>query len=191
MKKLVNRLLVLSILAMLGGLYMTARGVFAANDMQQVTENIKDVIQEIQPGKEDVETFFGFVVDYVQSGSILSSVDDIGLSVSDTDTCYFTYDGESFKAVYTPDNWTIYDSYRVRNSRDMKIICEALIAIHPIHGSDMVSYRTADDMAYEWLQHNIAYEFLPDSSYKQSAKDVDLDPQDQGKSLEELFSSRR
>ncbi len=42
-------------------------------------------------------------------------------------------------------------------------------------------------MAYEWLQHNIAYELLPDSEFKASAKDVDLDPDDQGLSLEEIY----
>lgn len=178
-------------LMMLIGLYRITKGIFEANDMEQVSHEIKEAIEEIQPDKEDVETFFGFIVDYVQSDRILSSTDDIALTTKDGYTCYFTYNGESFKAVYTPDNWTIYDSYRVRNSKDMEIICEALIALHPIHGNDMVSYRSAADMAYEWLQHNIAYEFLPEGTYKQSAKDVDLDPYDQGKSLEELFSSRR
>ncbi|MBR4421399.1 MAG: hypothetical protein IKS69_02585 [Erysipelotrichaceae bacterium] len=191
MKKAINILLVSAMLMMLIGLYRITKGIFEANDMEQVSHEIKEVIEEIQPDKEDVETFFGFIVDYVQSDRILSSTDDIALTTKDGYTCYFTYNGESFKAVYTPDNWTIYDSYRVRNSKDMEIICEALIALHPIHGNDMVSYRSAADMAYEWLQHNIAYEFLPEGTYKQSAKDVDLDPYDQGKSLEELFSSRR
>ena len=39
-------------------------------------------------------------------------------------------------------------------------------------------------MAYEWEQHNIAYQLLPeDSPYKENAKDVDLNPEDQGKSI--------
>ena len=191
MKKLVNILLVLGMLTMAGGLYMVAKGIFEVNDMKEVTDNIQEVIEEIKPEPEDVETFLGFVVDFVQSDPILSSADEIGLYAADDYTFYFTYNGESFKAVYTPDNWTIYDSYRIRNSKDMEIICQALIDIYPIHGADHVSYRTAADMAYEWLQHTIAYEFLPESSYKNSAKDVDLDPDDQGKTLEELFTSRR
>ena len=190
MKKTVNILLVIAMLTMIGGLYMIITGIRQANDFEEITQEITEVIEEIDFEPEDVETFFGFVVDYVQSDPILHSADDLDL-YRDGDTVRFTYDGQSFKAVYTPDNWTIYDSYRVRNSKDMEIICEALNDFHPIHGSDMVSYRSAADMAYEWLQHNIAYEFLPESSYKESAKDVDLDPQDQGKSLEELFSSRR
>ena len=46
-------------------------------------------------------------------------------------------------------------------------------------------------MAYEWVQHNLAYEMLPDDSgYKDNAKDVDLNPDDQGKSLYDLFVDR-
>ena len=190
MKKLVNIVLVLAILTMIGGLYLIIAGIGDANDFNEISDEITEVIVETDLEPEDIETFMGFVVDYAQSDPILRSAEELDLS-RDGDTVYFTYNGESFRAVYTPDNWTIYDSYRVRNSKDMAIICEALSDIHPIHGNDMVSYRTAEDMAYEWLQHNIAYEFLPESSYKQSAKDVDLDPYDQGKSLEELFSSRR
>ncbi len=190
MKKLINIVLVLAMLTMAGGLYLILSGIRNANDFGEISNGITEAIEETGVQAEDIETFMGFVVDYTQSDPLLHSAEELDLS-RDGDTVYFTYNGESFKAVYTPDNWTIYDSYRVRNSKDMAIICEALSDIHPIHGNDMVSYRTADDMAYEWLQHNIAYEFLPDSSYKQSAKDVDLDPYDQGKSLEELFSSRR
>ena len=55
----------------------------------------------------------------------------------------------------------------------------------------MVSYRTADDMAYEWVQHNLAYEILPEgNSFRNSAKDVDLDPRDQGMSLVEIYEDR-
>ena len=73
----------------------------------------------------------------------------------------------------------------------MKKICQALIDIHPIHGSDMISYRTSDDMVYEWLQHNFAYSVLPDDNlWKNNAKDVDFDPQDQGKSIKEIYEDR-
>jgi hypothetical protein len=73
----------------------------------------------------------------------------------------------------------------------MKKICDVLIKIHPIHGRDMISYRTSDDMVYEWVQHNLAYKLLPnDNSWKNSAKDVDFDPEDQGKSIKEIYEDR-
>lgn len=128
----------------------------------------------------------------VKSG-ILSEPSDINLRDTDgNDKNYlFTYDGEDFSVVYTTDNWKIYDSYRINNTEDMTIICEALISVHQIHGSDMESYRTAEDMAYEWLQHNIAYQFLSDdSSWKVHAQNVDLDPKDQGKSFSEIYEDR-
>ena len=124
---------------------------------------------------------------------ILSDPSDINLRDADgNDKNYlFTYDGEDFSVVYTTDNWKIYDSYKINSTEDMTIICEALISVHQIHGSDMESYRTAEDMAYEWLQHNIAYQFLPDESpWKVHAQNVDLDPKDQGKSFSEIYEDR-
>ena len=51
--------------------------------------------------------------------------------------------------------------------------------------------RPTKDMAYEWSQHNIAYSLLPDDSeWKASAKDVDIDPPDQGKSVYQIFKDR-
>ncbi|WP_146059977.1 hypothetical protein [Butyrivibrio sp. Su6] len=126
-------------------------------------------------------------------GGILSEPSDINLRDTDGNgkNYLFTYDGEDFSAVYTTDNWKIYDSYKINNTEDMTIICEALISVHQIHGSDMESYRTAEDMAYEWLQHNIAYQFLSDdSSWKVHAQNVDLDPKDQGKSFSEIYEDR-
>ena len=128
----------------------------------------------------------------VKSG-ILSDPSDINLRDTDGNgkNYLFTYDGEDFSVVYTTDNWKIYDSYKINNTEDMTIICEALISVHQIHGSDMESYRTAEDMAYEWLQHNIAYQFLPDESpWKVHAQNVDLDPKDQGKSFSEIYEDR-
>ncbi len=124
---------------------------------------------------------------------ILSDPSDINLRDADgNDKNYlFTYDGEDFSVVYTTDNWKVYDSYKINSTEDMTIICEALISVHQIHGSDMKSYRTAEDMAYEWLQHNIAYQFLPDESpWKVHAQNVDLDPKDQGKSFSEIYEDR-
>ena len=193
MKVFVNTFLVLSILAMVAGLGFISKMILDNKDIEDIKEDVQDTIEEIQSAPEEEnepETFFGFIIDYEESDSILTSVEDISLRTDDTYTCYFDYDDMTFTAYYTPDNWTIFDSYRIRNSADMQIICQALIDLHPVHGKDMVSYRTAEDMAYEWLQHNIAYDFLPGDEYREMVKDVDLDPADQGKNLEELVSSR-
>ena len=46
-------------------------------------------------------------------------------------------------------------------------------------------------MAYEWVQHNLAYGLLPDgSSWKESARNVDIDPKDQGKSAYDILAER-
>ena len=103
----------------------------------------------------------------------------------------FIYNDETFNAIYSKDNWHIIDSYKIKNAKDIMIICKSLIDIHPIHGSDMVSFRSAEDLTYEWLQHNLAYEVLPESnSWREHAKDVDLNPGDQGKTLEEMYEIR-
>lgn len=123
----------------------------------------------------------------------LASTSDINLYDSDGKgkNYLFTYKEEKYKAIYTKDNWHIIDSYKIKNKNDMIIICQALIDIHKIHGKDMKSYRTAEDMAYEWLQHNIAYEILPEeNSWRKNAKDVDLDPEDQGKNIKEIYEAR-
>ncbi len=125
--------------------------------------------------------------------SLLSSPEDIGLTDLDgSGTSYsFEYDGKVFSASYSPDNWQIVDSYLITDHEDMKIICQALIDIHPIHGRDMESFRTADDMVDEWLQHNLAYSILSeDHRWKSRAKDVDFDPEDQGRTMYEMFLSR-
>ncbi len=124
---------------------------------------------------------------------ILTSTSDIKLTDTDgSGTNYtFVYDSETYKAVYRTDNWTIYDSYRINNMADMTIICQALIDTSPVHGRDMKSYREASDMAYEWMQHNVAYMALPDDSpLKSHAKDVDFDPEDQNKTFDEIYKDR-
>ena len=128
-----------------------------------------------------------------EDNGILVSTDDISLKdIDGKQTNYsFVYKGEVFNATYTKDNWHIEDSYKIKNKNDIAIICKALTDIHSIHGKDMKSYRTIDDLVYEWLQHNIAYEFLPDeSSWKNNVKSVDLDPADQGRSAEEMYEAR-
>lgn len=124
---------------------------------------------------------------------ILTSTSDINLTDTDgSGTNYtFVYDSETYKAVYRTDNWTIFDSYKINNMADMTIICQALIDTSPVHGRDMQSYREASDMAYEWMQHNVAYMALPDDSpLKSHAKDVDFDPEDQNKTFDEIYKDR-
>lgn len=131
--------------------------------------------------------------DNEQPASLLSSPEDIGLHDVDGSggTYSFIYAGESFTAYYWTDNWRIIDSYKITSESDITIICEALAETNPVHSADYTGYRTAEDMAYEWIQHNKAYEFLPDgSSWKESARDVDLDPADQGKSMYDIFIGR-
>lgn len=122
-----------------------------------------------------------------------TSVEDVGLyDVDGYETNYaFTYNGEEFRAQYIYDTWTLFDSYKITNKKDMKYICQAFIDTHPVHGADMESFRTADDMVYEWKQHNLAYKYLPeDNSWRESAKNVDFDPYDQGRSFEEIYEDR-
>ncbi len=128
--------------------------------------------------------------DMLAPGS-LSSPDDIKLRSDDGNSYYFTYQDEDFYTEYYDDVWTIYNSYKITNSHDIKIICQALADEHPIHGKDMESYRTPSDMAFEWEQHNLAYQQLPeDNSWRESAKNVDIDPQDQGKTFKEIYEDR-
>lgn len=127
-----------------------------------------------------------------KGGPILNSPEDIQLKAVDDQGNYcFKYGDAEFSAIATEDNWKILDSYRITDHDDMVIICKALISIRPVHGRDLVSYRTAEDMAYEWEQHNTAFVLLPsDNPWKEHARDVDLDPADQGKSLEEIYEDR-
>ncbi len=123
-------------------------------------------------------------------GSEITSA-DINLHSTDGKNYQFTYNNETFTAVYRTDLWTVKNSYLIRDRDDILIICQVLIDAHPVHGRDMVSYRTAEDMAYEWQEHNLAYDILPDNSaLKERAKDVDLDPPDQGKSIDEILMDR-
>lgn len=133
-----------------------------------------------------------YTEDYFLDGSesYLNSADDLGLYDSDgSGTTYrFNYNDMIFIAQHEPENWRIMNSYLITNPDDMKIICQALIDIYPIHSKDYSSYRTADDMTYEWQIHNFVYEMLPESvSFRNRAKDVDFNPEDQGKTYEDFF----
>lgn len=125
--------------------------------------------------------------------SLLSSPEDIGLHDTDGEGVdyIFSYGGEEFFALYESDNWHITDSYKIEDEDDILLICQALISVHPIHSADMQSYRAAEDMAFEWHQHNLAYSLIPDSSdWKSNAKDVDLDSKDEGKGLFNFLMDR-
>ena len=131
-----------------------------------------------------------------EAAGLLSSADDLELTdLNGEDWDFeFVYGDRTFEAIYTAysERWTIKDSYLIHNRDDMKIICEALIEIHPIHGRDYVSYRTPEDMVYEWGQHNLAYNVLPDNNrWRDHARDVDFDPEDQGRSLYDMFMARK
>ena len=109
----------------------------------------------------------------------------------DSETYLFEYRKKTYEAIYTPDNWHITNSYQIREQNDIAIICKKLIEIHPIHGKDMKTYRKVEDLVTEWIQHNMIYDLLPDNNkWKNNVKDVDLDPKDQGRSMEELYESR-
>lgn len=139
--------------------------------------------------EKEEENSFG----YKETESILKETKEIELKDKDGNKTYYTfiYKKETYQAIYTPDNWKIIDSYKIKNKKDIIIICEKLIEEHPIHGRDLKSYRTSSDMAYEWIQHNIAYEILPeDNKWRQNAKDVDLNPSDQGKTLIEMYEEK-
>lgn len=125
--------------------------------------------------------------------SLLGSTEDVALVPTDDYAAgyVFDYDGEQFTAYFDTYSWRVYDSYKITNHDDIVIICQALINEHPVYGSDWESYRTAEDMAYEWEQHNLAYKMLPeDSHWRDDVRNVDLDPDDQGKSLQDLYESR-
>ncbi len=119
----------------------------------------------------------------------LQSTDDINLRSAGGGYYYFTYNGEDFKALYSYSTWTIYDSYKITNKKDMTTICQALIDVHPVPSRDWQSYRTAEDMAYEWDQHNKIYLIAPEgSATKERTRNVDLDPEDQGKTYKDLYN---
>ena len=128
---------------------------------------------------------------YDNTLGLLGSIDDLNFRNTDGENSeyQFDYNGEVFTAIYTPDNWKIVDSYKITNSADMLLICQALIDENPLHGRDMVSYRVPDDMVDEWMQHNLAYEiFYENAALRARAKDVDLNPDDQGKNIIEKYA---
>ncbi|MBR6171900.1 MAG: hypothetical protein IKQ49_01865 [Eubacterium sp.] len=121
----------------------------------------------------------------------IGSAEELSLSTEDSVHYQFQYHQQSFQAVFEGGVWKIYDSYRIANTQDQVIICRALSDEHPVKDKAGTGYRTADDLSFEWQQHNIAYYLLPDDSpWKKNAKDVDLNPEDQGKTLFQFMLER-
>ena len=118
------------------------------------------------------------------SVSILHSVGELSLSTEDDIHFTFLYNGETYHATFAEDTWKIIDSWKITDRSDMTIICRGITDAHPIPTPDHTGFRTPEDMAFEWEQHNIAYYMLPEGAkWKENAKDVDLNPEDQGKTI--------
>lgn len=116
--------------------------------------------------------------------SLLASTDDLNLRSDDSEHYSFEYGGTTYTAEFQGNSWRIYDSYRIMNHEDMLLICQALTAEHPIPTADGKGTRTIEDLAHEWDQHNFAFTLLPEGSeWKERARHVDLNPEDQGKEL--------
>jgi hypothetical protein len=171
----------------------SASEVSAESSAESVVETSEFPAGDSSSGEQIEEVITEMNEEAEEEKGLLESAEDIQLTdVDGWETNYtFIYDGVTYNAVYTPDNWKIIDSYKITSEADMIIICGALAEVHPVHGSDGESFREPEDMAYEWVQHNIAYEILPDdNSWKANAKDVDINPADQNKSLYEMYKSK-
>lgn len=131
---------------------------------------------------------------YEEGDMLLDDMPEILYSHSDGVYDYYTfaYGDGSFTVLQEYDNWKVFDSYRIRNSRDIELICRSFIALYPVHGRDLESYRTAEDMTYEWLQHNIAYGFAEDDdALRESAANVDLDPEEQDMNMLAIYLNHK
>ncbi|MBE5828504.1 MAG: hypothetical protein E7305_03460 [Butyrivibrio sp.] len=161
---------------------------------QSVKEAAKDALNGAsEDALSDAASKAMSSLDEGSTGGILESAADIELTNTDGNgkNYRFYYAGDEFEAIYTPDNWKVKNSYKIHSEADMIIICQALIDEHPVHGKDLVSYRTAEDMAYEWQIHNMGYAFFTDDeNLRNKAKDVDFDPKDQGLTIEDFYESR-
>jgi hypothetical protein len=171
------------VLALVGCAESPSSSSAAASDLQPEQQTVSPKQEDATSASESTHASTG----------ILQSPEDIELQPTDDygANYMFFYGDEVFNVYYEPDCWRVYDSYKITNKSDLVIICQALINEHEIHGRDLESFRTAEDMAYEWQQHNLAYTLAPnDSSWKQSAQNVDLDPDEQNMTLEEIYLTR-
>ena len=125
------------------------------------------------------------------SAATLGSAEDILLTTEDSVQYQFQYHGETFRARFLDGVWKIYDSYRIGNDQDQIIICQALADEHPVRDKAGTGFRTPEDMAFEWQQHNLAFLLLPEGApWKENARDVDINPEDQGKDIMQFFLER-
>ena len=160
--------------------------------IESLGEKAKQAKQEVQEKAPGVKEALGEKLDEEKEKlpkARLKSTADINLRAAGDGYYYFTYNGEDYKALYSYNTWTIYDSYKITNKKDMKIICQALSDEHQVPSRDGQSYRTAEDMAYEWDQHNKIHMVAPeDSATRERTRNVDLDPEDQGKTYKDLYN---
>ncbi len=180
-------IILVAIIAVAGLLIINGKTLEQAND--EATNNlITDAISG-----DELDSGNGISNNKKENDGILKSIEDIDLQDEDGKgrNYSFRYNDEKYEAIFVKDTWKIYDSYKIINRADMAIICEALINVHPIPSKDRESFREVEDLVYEWHQHNIAYRFLAeDNAWKKSAKDVDLDPEDQGRNIQEIYEAR-
>ncbi len=165
---------------------------YASSGLSYIRENADDYASM---GKSFVEEKSSELLsgDGEESSALFTSASDVNLSnpSGDGKNYVFSYGEEEFSVVRWDEHWKIIDSYKIENTTDMVFICQALINVYPIHGADKESFRTAEDMAYEWIQHNIAYQYLPeDNEWRVKSKDVDFNPEDQGKSFIQIYEER-
>lgn len=146
------------------------------------------------------------------SGSTLSEEDLVLAQSLENENVYtFSYGGETYTAKYTPNgaNWQIVNSYKITNTKDMLVICEALSRLHPIKGC-LTPYRAAADMVDEWVIHNHVYSELQRMAAStnffikqaisalsgkfgqaiESTQSVDINTPDQGKTEMEFLDER-
>ena len=160
----------------------TNKNIAANNSIEECNNNITNNKVTYNETKQNQENSIK-----EDKNSNNSNIDTDGKQTTYT----FIYKNETYSAILKNGCWKIIDSYKIKDTKHIKVICQALIDIHPVLGKDRISYRTAEDMVYEWVQHNLAYSMLSEESeFKGRAKDVDLDPDDQGKSFIEIYEDR-
>ena len=181
--KFILAIVIIGLLCLLGlGFYLRSHPDESIESLGRKAKQAKEEVKEKAPGvKEAVGEKLDEETKKI-SKPRLKSTDEINLRSAGGGYYYFTYNGEDYKALYSYNTWTVYNSYKITRKHDIKIICQALSDEHPVPSRDGQSFRTADDMAYEWDQHNKLYLVAPeDSATRERTRNVDLDPEDQGK----------
>ena len=146
--------------------YLNNQTVVVEEPVEEIVEE-PVIEEESKPFDFDPYNYFGDTVSYLNDDFVINDLDGSGYNY------YFDYNGETFYCMYETDNWRIIDSYKIHDEHDMRIICQSLINIYPIHSKDYSSYRSPEN-----------------NSWRLSAKDVDFDPKDQGKTYEEFFEEK-